>query len=237
MAAIIYLTDLKMNQNQIINASIENITEDDVIDPQIGQLIFDTNDGLLKFYTGTYWEISNARLPYRLIYRGSVPYNFNPTNYETGDLYIFNSGGTAINFNNLVVQAGDFVFYNGDINAWVSVQGNVTSATTSNPGIVEIATNEEVLAGIDAERVVVSKYLSNWENQTDKALRRKRVFENQTINSEGLVLYHHIGKNNVAVDVYDSTGQKVYLDIEKDINMITLKSNIEITGIKIVISA
>lgn len=110
MAAIQFLTDLNMNMNQILNMKVQNITEDDVIDPAIGQLIFDPDDGQLKFYTGEIWEISNARLPDRLIYRGAVPYDYQPQNYETGDLYVFTSGGIAIHFGNLEVQAGDYIF-------------------------------------------------------------------------------------------------------------------------------
>lgn len=237
MAAITYLTNLNMNRNQILNMTIENIDEDDVINPVVGQLIFDPSDGQLKFYDGVIWNVSNGRLPDRLIYRGSIFHTYNPVDYKTGDLYVFKSGGIAVNFGNIEVQIGDYVFYNEDSNSWVGIQGNVVPATTSTPGVVQIATNQEVLDGLDNEKVIVPKYLSNWENQTDKSLRRKRVFENQTINSEGLTLYHHIGKNYVTVSVYDSSGQKVDLDIIKDINMVTLKSNREINNMKIVISA
>lgn len=236
MAAITFISNLNMNRNQILNMKIQNIMEDDVIDPVLGQLIFDPQDEKLKFFDGIVWNVSNARFPDRLIYRGAVPHTYNPVDYKTGDLYAFTSGGIAINFGSIEVQIGDYVFYNEDSDSWVGIQGNVVPATISNPGVVKIATNQEVLDGLDNESVVVPKYLWNWEHQTDKELRRKRVFENQTVDNTGLDLYHHIGKNNVAVDVYDQTGQKIYLDITKDINMVTLRSNIQINGLKIIIS-
>jgi hypothetical protein len=238
MASIQFYTDLNLNRNQIVNAVIENTTEDQAT-PAIGRLIFDTDIKALKYFDGTQWQISKARMSGLLVYKGAIPHDLNnePDSPQTGDLYVFNSAGITNGFGAVEVQIGDYVVYDGIYWGWIVIQGNVISATTEIPGVVKIASNEEVLEGINAEKVTVPQYLSNWENQTDKVLRRKRVFENQTVNSSGLTLYHHIGKNNVTVDVYDYNGQKIYIDVEKGINNVILKTNVEITGIKIVISA
>ena len=241
MAAIQFFTNLNLNRNEIQNAVIENTTENDIQNPVIGQLIFDTDIASLKYYDGETWQISKARMPGLLVYKGMIRHDVGsePSDPKTGDLYVFSSGGMTNVFGAVEVQIGDFLLYDGTETgwAWTVIQGNVVPATIANPGVIRLANNMDVITGIDAEKALVSKYLKNWENQTNKALRRKRVYVDQTVDSLGLILYHNIGKNNVMVNTYNMSNERIDFDVEKNDGYIVLKSNFSISGIRVVISA
>ena len=129
MAAIQFFTNLNLNRNEIQNAVIENTTENDIQNPVIGQLIFDTDIASLKYYDGETWQISKARMPGLLVYKGMIRHDVGsePSDPKTGDLYVFSSGGMTNGFGAVEVQIGDFLLYDGTETgwAWTVIQGNV----------------------------------------------------------------------------------------------------------------
>ena len=50
---------------------------------------------------------------------------------------------------------------------WTTVQNNVTLATTTAPGIIQLATDGEVNTGTDTQKAVVPSSLTAWTGSTN----------------------------------------------------------------------
>jgi hypothetical protein len=236
MAQKKFFVDINLNKNQLVNAVLHNTTPAAASGTEVsGQIIFDTGDSKLKYWNGTFWQSAETRFDGALQYKGSIAANApavsNPT---SGDLYIFNSAGTATNFGGTVVQSGDFAIYNGS--GWDIIQGNIVAATDSIAGIVELATNAETITGSDTSRVITPANLTAWQNQTDKTVVRKKVFSTQAISTSGTTLTHSLYDSDVQVQVYDSTNQIIEVLVTKGSGQITLTSNSSLTNCTVVIS-
>lgn len=236
MASKKFYVNLDLNQNELQNTVLENITASGVVSPVEGQIIFDDTDKKLKYYDGADWQTAETRFEGALQYKAAISHNATaPVDPEKGDLYVFNSAGTATNFGGAVVQSGDFAIYNGS--GWDIIQGNTVYATTSVEGVVELADNSETITGTDASRVVTPAGLAAWASQTDKTVVRKRVYSSQSISTTPLVLTHTIGNSDVQVQVFDSsTGAEVIVDIIKGSGTVTLTSNNTITATVVIVA-
>ena len=242
MAAKKYFANLDLNQNQIKNAVLETVTSASVVGPSSGQIIFDTESSVLKYYDGTTWQSPVTRLEGQMVYKGAVAHNASaPGTVTSGDLYAFTSSGVATNFGGSVVEAGDYALYNGD--SWMIIQGNTIEASTTSAGIVQLATDEETIDAIDTSKAASPSGLTAWADDMNtlaanrKQIARKKVYTSQTINSSGLTLTHAIGKNNPQVSVFNSAGAKVSLEVTKGNGTVVLTSNTSLSGATVVISA
>lgn len=105
---------------------------------------------------------------------------------------------------------------------WVERGAAAGPASTTTAGIVEIATQAEVDAGSDAERVVTPATLIN------AAYNIKRF--GTTIGdgtATSFTVTHNLGSDDVSVEVYKTTGnkEKVWCDIERpNANSIVIKT-------------
>lgn len=229
MAQKKFFVDINLNKNQLVNAALENISSSGVASPATGQIIFDTGDSKLKYYTGSIWQSAETRFEGALQYKGAVAHSATaPVDPAKGDLYVFNSAGTATNFGGTVVQSGDFAIYNGS--GWDIIQGNIVSASESVAGIVELATDAETITGTDTARAVTPANIAAWATQTDKTIVRKRVYSGQTISTTPLVLTHALGNSDVQVQVYNSSGDMIEVLVTKGSGTITLTANSSIPG-------
>ena len=235
MAQKKFFVDINLNKNQLVDAVLEKISSSGVTGAVAGQIIFDTGDSKLKYYNGSVWQSAESRFEGALQYKGSVAHNATaPADPAKGDLYVFNSAGTATNFGGTVVQSGDFAIYNGS--GWDIIQGNVVSASESVAGIVELATDAETITGSDTSRAVTPANIAAWATQTDKTLVRKRVYTAQTISTTPLVLTHALGNSDVQVQVYNSSGDMIEVLITKGSGTVTLTANASVASCLVVIS-
>ena len=235
MAQKKFFVDINLNKNQLVDARLENINSSGVSSPATGQIIFDTGDSKLKYYNGSIWQSAESRFEGALQYKAAVAHSATaPVDPAKGDLYVFNSAGTATNFGGTVVQAGDFAIYNGS--GWDIIQGNVVAASESVAGIVELATDEETITGSDTTRAVTPANITAWATQTDKTVVRKRVYSSQTISTTPLVLTHAIGNSDVQVQVYNSSGDMIEVLVAKGDGTITLTANSSVSSCLVVIS-
>lgn len=237
MAAKKYFVDIDLQKNELVNAVLHNTTAGGVGSPVSGQIIFDTGDDVLKYYDGTTWQVAETRLDGALQYKGAIAHNAAAaTSPQQGDLYVFNSAGTATNYGNVVVEVGDFSIYNGS--GWDVIQGNTVDATETVKGVVELATDAETITGSDTVRAITPSNLTAWAAQTNKTVVRKRVYSNQTIATTGTTLTHGIGSDNPQVAVYDSNDDEIDVLVEIGSGTVTLTVNgTNLTGTTVVITA
>jgi len=241
MAAKKYFVDIDLNKNELVSAVLQNIASGSVSTPVAGQIIFDSGDSVLKYYDGENWQASQTRLEGALQYKGAILHDASaPADPQTGDLYVFSSAGTTTAFGATapkdVVEIGDFLIYNGT--SWDLIQSNVINASTTDKGIVELATDAETITGTDDGRAITPSNLTAWADQSDKTVVRKRVYSNQTIATTGTTLTHGIGSDDPQVVVYDSNDDEVDVLIEIGSGTVTLTVNgTNLTGNTVVITA
>jgi len=93
-----------------------------------------------------------------------------PSGITVGDTYTVTVAGT---FFTEAVEVGDFLIAEIDnpttLDDWTRVQRNIDVATTTTPGIIELATLAEVNAGTDATRAVTPDTLDGWTGSTNIA--------------------------------------------------------------------
>lgn len=233
MAAKKYFVDLNLNKNQITEFSLEN-RENNPGSPVSGEIYFNYVDKKIKFYDGTSWQSIGEVAANYVVYRGTLAHNASaPSSPKSGDLYIFSSAGTATNFGSPIVEAGDFIIYNGA--SWDVIQKNVNlqTATDSSTGLVELATQIEVDTGTDASRVITPSTLNGY--RVNKAIPSILLFENQTITVAGTTLTHNLNNKNITLDFYDGDEKIILSYTTPTVNTVTVKSTLQLTGIKVLI--
>lgn len=237
MAAKKYFVDIDLQKNELVSAVLHNTTAGGVGSPVPGQIIFDTDDDVLKYYDGTAWQTSETRLDGALQYKGSIDHDASAAvNPQTGDLYVFNTAGTATNYGGGTVAAGDFAIYNGT--GWDIIQGNTVDATETVKGVVELATDAETVTGSDTIRAITPSNLTYWAAQPNKTVVRKRVYSNHTIATTGTTITHGIGSDNPQVVVYDENDDEIDVLVEIGSGTVTLTVNgSNLTGNTVVITA
>ena len=233
MAAKKYFVDLNLNKNQITELSLENRTNDPNI-PVSGEIYFNSVDKKIKFYDGSSWQSLGQVSADYVVYKGTLAHTASaPSSPKTGDLYIFSSSGVAVNFANQKVESGDFAIYNGS--TWDIIQKNIDLqiATEAEPGIVELATQQEVNTGTDTSRVITPVTLDGF--RINKAISSVLLFENKTINNAGTTLTHNLSNKNITLECYENNRKIILEYTVPTINTAVVYSTIEITNINIII--
>lgn len=135
------LTDLNLNQNELQNATIQNLASAPA-SPVAGQVYYNTATNKYMGYNGSAWvDLSNQ-----------------------GEVYTFSNGLTKDGSNNVTLDVatsstigGVIVGTNIDV---ASGTISVASASTSGKGVIEIATDTEASTGTDTTRAVTPKQLA-----------------------------------------------------------------------------
>lgn len=135
------LTDLNFNQNELQNATIQNLASAPA-SPVAGQVYYNTATNKYMGYNGSAWvDLSNQ-----------------------GEVYTFSNGLTKDASNNVTLDVatsstigGVIVGTNIDV---ASGTISVASASTSAKGVIEIATDTEASTGTDTTRAVTPKQLA-----------------------------------------------------------------------------
>jgi hypothetical protein len=226
MAAKKYFVDIDLNRNELVNAVLHNTTEAAADSGAVtGQIIFDTGTDTLKYYDGSVWQSAETRLDGALQYKGAIAANAAApvSTPQQGDLYVFNTPGTAENYGGGVVEVGDFAIYDGS--EWDVIQGNTIDATEEVKGVVQLATDQDTKTGSNTVKAITPSNLTAWAGQENKTVTRKRVFTEQDIETTGTTLTHEIGSDNPHVVVYDSDHDEVDVLVEKGTGTVTLTVN------------
>lgn len=226
MAKNKYFVDINLNKNALLNLILQKATISAIQNPIAGQIIFDTNDNLLKYYDGATWQASVNRLSGALQFKGLISDYTKPavSGAQAGDLYILGANGVISNYNGDTVKIGDFIIYSGS--SWDTIRGNIVFSNENELGIVEeIATNEETITGTDLRRVITPASLSAWALQTNKNVIRQRVYVSQTISTLGTTLVHNIGNDNPIVAVYDQNGREAVVAVSIGNGIVTVTVN------------
>jgi hypothetical protein len=236
MASKKFFVDIDLQKQQLKQVRIENVVNaSGVSTPVSGQMVFDTTRSRMAFYNGTSWEFLNQVAVDTINYKGAIAHDGLVSNPDVGDMYIFNSAGTATNFGGAVVQVGDFAIYNGS--SWDIIQGNVVSASESTAGIVRLATSEETITGTDNTIATSPANITAWATQSDKTVVRKRVYAGEPLSTTPNVLTHGIGSDNPMVMVYeDSTGAEIICDIIKGSGTVTVTTNTAVTATVVIMA-
>ena len=160
------LTDLNLNQNELQNATIQNLASAPA-GPVAGQVYYNTATNKYMGYNGSAWvDLSNQ-----------------------GEVYTFSNGLTKDASNNVTLDVatsstigGVIVGTNIDVSSGTI---SVASASTSGKGVIEIATDTEASAGTDTTRAVTPKQLAT--KVTANAAITGATHTKITYDSKGLV--------------------------------------------------
>ena len=233
MAAKKYFVDLNLNKNQITELSLENRIEDPNA-PVSGEIYFNSIDKKIKFYDGSSWQSIGQISADYVVYKGTLTHSASlPSSPKTGDLYIFSSSGTAVNFNNQKAESGDFVIYNGS--TWDIIQKNLNleTATDSVSGLIQLATQNEVNDGTDNAKAITASTLDGY--RLNKTLISVLLFENQTVTVAGVTLTHNLGNKNLNLEFYQDNEKIILGYTTPTINTVVVKSTFELQNINIIV--
>ena len=209
MAQRKYFVDLDLNKNYLKQARLENTVVSGVAGVS-GQVAFDTATNKLAFYNGTSWEVVGQLDVSTVDYKGGIAFDAaQPSPKQTGDMYIFTTAGTVTWASNAVVQAGDFVIYDGT--KWDVIQKNVEAASESVAGYVQLATDTETNAGTVNTKAVSPRRLSDY--RLNKKLASTYVVSSTAISTSGTNIDHNLNSDLVSVSVYDSDGYQIEVQV------------------------
>jgi hypothetical protein len=233
LAAKKYFVDLNLNKNQITEFSLENRQSNPAL-PVSGEIYYHSIDKKIKFYDGSSWQSIGEISADYLVYKGTIAHSASaPSSPKIGDVYVFSSSGTATNFGGAVVETGDLLIYNGS--SWDIIQKNLNlqTATETETGLVEIATQNEANAGTDTARVITPATLDGY--RLNKNLTSAIVFDNQTITVAGTTLTHNLATKNIVLDFYLNDEKIVLSYSMPTTNTVTVKSTMEISGVYVTV--
>lgn len=236
MASKKFFVDIDLQKQQLRQVRIENVVNaSGVSTPVSGQMVFDTTRSRMAFYNGTSWEFLNQVAVDTINYKGAIAHNGSVSNPDIGDMYIFNSAGTATNFGGAVVQVGDFAIFNGT--GWDIIQGNVVSASETTAGIVRLATSAETITGTANDLATSPADITAWAGQSNKTVVRKRVYVGESLSTTPRVLTHAIGTDNPIVMVYeDLTNAEIVCEIIKGSGTVTVTTNTAVTATVVIMA-
>jgi hypothetical protein len=225
MAKSKYFVDIDLNKNELLNLILNKTNTTNIPTPIAGQIIFDEDDNLFKYYDGSIWQTSKTRLDGAIQYKGMIV-NYNApavSDAQTGDLYLLGTNGVISNYNGATVNVGDFIIYNGS--GWDVIQGNVIISNESSKGIMPIATNSETIDGLSTQKAITPANLKAWALQMNKNVIRQRVFLHETIATSGTIFTHELENDNPIVSVYDSSGKEIVVAVKIGQGTITVTVN------------
>lgn len=163
-----FLSDIDLNNNQLLKSRFENLASDPT--GVTGRIYFNTTINKPKYFNGSVWlalvnedDLSGLgnSVTGGLINKGGYDANTNTPNLDVtpiagiknGWTYVITAGG---NFFAEAVQVGDMIIAKQDnpttLAHWTTVNKNIpdiVNASETERGIIQIVTNAEVDAGTD----------------------------------------------------------------------------------------
>lgn len=178
----------------------------------------------------------NTLIAGALTYKGGYNASTNTPSLDSSPIAGIKTGWTytvtaAGNFFSIPVEAGDMIIAESDTPTaeadWTIVNKNVTAASTTVSGTVEIATQAEVDAGTDSTRVVTPATLAQRLSAIVSAGRFSQTIGTGAATSINVT--HNLGSQDVIVQIRENKvgGAQVEAEvIPTDTNVVTLKFNV-----------
>lgn len=233
-----FFTNIDLLQNQIKGIAIDNLVADPGT-PVLGQFWFNTTSNTLKFYDGsTVHTIANLNdLAGGVTFKGGYDASTNTPDLDTtpisgivtGDLYVVTADGL---FFTEQVRAGDSLIAEVDdpttLADWILVQSNIDFASDTVAGIIRIATQAEVDAGVLNNVAVVPSTLQDKLNGYAAKYTESGITDFASGGSQTYVVTHNL---NVAGPLQvktsrDADGEEIVFDIAyTDANNLTLSKS------------
>ena len=165
-----------------------------------------------------------------------------PSSPDVGFVYVLTTTGILTwvgqTFNpSAVVEVNDSVIYRGS-NVWDVMQGNSIPASTTNPGLIQIATTSTVNTGVDGSQAVVPSTLTAFVNT--KAFARTYFNGSVTlVANTPLNILHSLGlqdKDSYTISVKNSQSREIAIRVVSvDANNVQLTSSVALTSVKVTI--
>ncbi len=166
----------------------------------------DTNVGTLGNLEGA-WDASSGSFPV-----GSTPV----AGTKKGDYWYVSvagtTGGVAFNVGDVIIAKIDSAS-TSSASDWIQLEVNRDQATETTLGLAEIATQAEVNAGTDDQRIVTPLKLITYLNNAVGGYAANVGNASAT----SFTLTHNLGTRDVIVLIYDnSTYEQVYADVQME---------------------
>lgn len=230
--------------SELKNARIHNVTTAEratlgssLGGSNIGLVVFDTNEEVPYFWGDQGWVSVGATINGAMVLRGVVAFDsVEPVAPEVGDFYVFNTAGTNTWEGSTVVEIGDSVVWDGT--TWQFIQTNITNASETTAGVIEIATQTEVNTGTDTNRAVTPATLSGYlDNQ---AVARTYFASGLSLTANTpLTVNHNLGlqnRNAFTISVFNTTNEAVSVKVTStNTNSLTLTSSVALAGVSVTI--
>lgn len=185
---------------QLVNARIQNVTTaekttlgSELGADNVGLQVWDTDIGAPFIWDGSAWVRDALVVTGDVVFKGVInPTNVGSVEKVNGYQYVVDTAGdissAGITFSpSAVVEVGDVVLFTSATEASV-FQRNTELATETSQGIVELATQVEVDAGVDTSRVVTAATLAGSQLAADVASNASDIASLQTFTGEGTAL-------------------------------------------------
>jgi hypothetical protein len=245
MATKVFLHDLNLNFNQLLNAKFQVLATDPVA-PQEGQFWFNSAEDRVKYYDGVSTQlVANLNdITGLLDYKGGYDAAANTPNLDAtptagtifkGDTYTVTVAGT---FYTEDVQVGDMLIAEIDdpaaLSDWTLVERNQNPASTTVAGYIRLATQAEVNAGVATDLAVSPATLQGY-------LATLSLVESFTTTvsvgtAQGAVnINHGLGSTSVIVSAYLANEEVGITVTRVDANNITVEANGATVSIDVVV--
>ena len=208
------LTDINMNNNEIIQVIIHNVSSDPTVSAKnAGMIIFNTTDKKLKYYNGSEWVTIGTSSG------GTITIDTSLSDSSTNS----NAAGSKAVVDYVKNSTKDF---NSIVNAIKAVNnGEVLKSNSSTGAIIGIKIDETVKE--NSENLISSgavfKAINDSLDKINKADYTCPVITGQNGTCIWTISLEHT--NPVFVQVYDSSGEVVFPNIKDSNNQIIITFN------------
>lgn len=230
--------------SELKNARIHNVTNatrgtlgGTLGGTNVGLMVFDTDDDSPYFWDGSDWASVGASINGAMVLRGVVAFGATePVAPEVGDFYVFNTAGTNTWEGSTVVEIGDSVVWDGT--TWQFIQTNITNASETNAGVIELATQTEVNVGTDTDRAVTPATLSGYLDNQEVA-RTYFASGVSLVANTPFTVTHNLGlqnRNAFTISVFNTANEAVSVKVTSTTtNALTLTSSVALTGVSVTV--
>lgn len=245
MAVLQQYIDLNLNKQALISAKIYPLTSSartalTLAAGDAGLLVYDTTLNSLQAWNGTAWQNANPTGAGGMAFKGTIAASAaQPSGPVSGDMYVFSSAGTTSWTPSAIVAVGDAVLYDGT--TWDYLEKNASTASSTVEGIIQLATQAEVNAGVVSAKALTPATIGSIapdSSTTVRLSRRYRITGVTLVANTALTVTHNLAlatASEIQVAVYQG-GQEIQVAVAPvDANSLTITSNVALATVVVVV--